>query len=220
MKYEAVIFDMDGTIISTEHIWQQATHTILKQYLNHLSEEEHHEIKCHLKGMGLYESCKLIANKSLENISAEDIIRQKADHAHNNFANGISFIPKFEDFHNEVLQVGLKTAIGTNATAETVEHTLNILPLNNYFKEHIYHIDHVNRVCKPNPDVFLHAAQKLNVDPTKCIVIEDSAHGIKAAKAAGMYCIGINTGNDKHTLQEADQIVDCYSEISLDKIIY
>lgn len=220
MKYEAIIFDMDGTIISTEHIWQEATHNILTEYLNHLSDKEHQEIKCHLKGMGLYESCKLIANKSLQDIAPEAIIEKKATYAHDIFSKGISFIPKFEDFHNQVLEVGLKTAIGTNATQETVEHTMTIVPLNKFFKEHIYHIDHVGKVCKPNPDVFLHAAKQLNVDPKKCIVIEDSAHGVKAAKAAGMFCIGINTGKDKHTLQEADKIVDCYSEIELNKILY
>jgi beta-phosphoglucomutase-like phosphatase (HAD superfamily) len=45
-------------------------------------------------------------------------------------------------------------------------------------------------------------------------------HGIKAAKAAGMYCIAINTGNDRHLLHEADEIVDCYREIDLDKLLY
>ncbi len=77
----------------------------------------------------------------------------------------------------------------------------------------------VNRVCKPSPDIFLHAAKKINVEPEHCIVIEDSVHGIKAAKAAGMYCIAINTGKDRHLLGQADEIVDCYTEINLEKLL-
>ena len=78
----------------------------------------------------------------------------------------------------------------------------------------------VNKVCKPNPDIFLHAAKSIGVDPKDCIVIEDSVHGIQAAKAAGMYCIAINTGNDRHLLGQADEIVDCYKQIDLDKLLH
>ena len=219
MKYKAIIFDMDGTVIATEDIWKSATQKILDDYLGHLNQEEKDKIKKHLKGLALYESSKYIKEQSKIDITEEDIIKAKSLHAHTIFSQGIDFIPHFESFHKSSQDMGMKTAIATNATEKTVDHTLSMLPLENYFQEHIYHIDHVNKVCKPNPDVFLHAAKKIGMDPKDCIVIEDSAHGIQAAKAANMFCIGINTGQDREVLEKADIIVDCYSEIDLTKLL-
>jgi len=92
-------------------------------------------------------------------------------------------------------------------------------PLRDYFNEHIYTINTVNLQYKPNPDIYLHAAKMLGVEPRHCIAIEDSSSGIKAAKAAGMYCIGINTGKNRDILKQADEIVECFSEIDLDKLL-
>ncbi|MBP9765178.1 HAD family phosphatase, partial [Candidatus Babeliales bacterium] len=91
--------------------------------------------------------------------------------------------------------------------------------LDRFFKHHIYTIDRVNKQAKPKPDVYLFAAEQLGVQPDECIAIEDSAHGIAAAKAAKMFCIGINTGNDKHSLTQADLIIDSYNEIDLKKLL-
>lgn len=221
MNYKAIIFDMDGTIISTEMIWQIATQNILDIYVPHLDQEKKDEIKTYLIGLALYESCKYIQKHALTEVSVDEIREEKARQAHALYnSHGLTFIPFFPEFHEKVKGLNLKTAIATNATDETVRKTLTMLPLKDYFAEHIYHIDMVNRVCKPNPDIFLHAAKNIAVDPEHCIVIEDSVHGIKAAKAAGMYCIAINTGNNRHLLHEADEIVDCYTEINLEKLLY
>ena len=220
MKYKAIIFDMDGTIISTEVMWHTATQNVLDIYAAHLDQSKKDEIKIYLKGLALYESCKYIKKHSLLDVTAEEILQEKARQAHDLYHTlGLSFIPFFPEFHAKVKARNLKHAIATNATQESVDRTLTMLPLRDYFAEHIYNVDMVNRVCKPSPDIFLHAAKKIGVEPKDCIVIEDSAHGIKAAKAAGMYCIAINTGKDRHLLGEADEIVDCYTQINLDKLL-
>jgi beta-phosphoglucomutase-like phosphatase (HAD superfamily) len=221
MNYKAIIFDMDGTIISTEIMWEKATQKILAKYADHLSQEKKDEIHAYLKGLAIYESCKYIAKHALEDVSIDEIRAEKSLIAHELYeTHGLSFIPFFQDFHAQTQQHGLKTAIATNATQSTVEKTLQYLPLRNFFQEHIYNIDMVDKICKPNPDIFLHAAKNIGVDPKECIVIEDSAHGIQAAKAAGMYCIAINTGHDRHVLLQADEIVDCYKHINLEKLLY
>jgi beta-phosphoglucomutase len=221
MNYKAIIFDMDGTIISTELMWQTATQKILEKYAHHLPQEKKEEINTYLKGLAVYESCKYIAKHALDHVSVDEIRAEKSRIAHDLYeTHGLTFIPFFQDFHAKTQKHNLKTAIATNATHVTVEKTLKYLPLRDFFNEHIYNIDMVGKVCKPNPDIFLHAAKNIGIDPQDCIVIEDSVHGIQAAKSAGMYCIAINTGNDRHLLGQADEIVDCYKQIDLDRLLY
>jgi beta-phosphoglucomutase-like phosphatase (HAD superfamily) len=67
---------------------------------------------------------------------------------------------------------------------------------------------------KPEPNIFLLAAKKLNVSPEKCIVIEDSANGIKAAKSAGMFCVAFSgPGSELQDQSRADMIVKDFGEI-------
>ena len=60
----------------------------------------------------------------------------------------------------------------------------------------------------------------MNIDPINCVAIEDSAHGITAAKRAGMFCIGINTADDKKALCDANFVIDRYKDIKLDKLLW
>ena len=129
------------------------------------------------------------------------------------------FIPGFVQFHQQLAPHNLKSGIATNASKETAELTDKILNLRQFFGEHIYNVSHVNFANKPDPALYLHAAQKLCVDPLECIAIEDSTHGVTAAKGAGMYCIGINTARNHQALQQADIIVDHYNQIDLPKLL-
>ena len=72
---------------------------------------------------------------------------------------------------------------------------------------------------KPNPEIFLLEADRLKVNPKNCLVIEDSTNGIKAAKAAGMICVGFNSPNS-HNQQydQADLVIDKIDELDLDGI--
>ena len=219
-KIKAIIFDMDGTIIDTDHLWKSATRPILDQHAPHLSEEDKDAMIESFKHLTFYELWKIVQQNCRTEMTIEEIAQQNRRHVQVLYRiKGISVIPHFYDFHKNVVSSGLKTAIATSSEQDTVDIILEMVPLKNCFGEHIYNVDHVNKAYKPSPAVYLHAAQMLGVEPCDCIAIEDSSTGIKAAKTAGMYCIGINTGKNRNVLQQADEIVDCFSEIDLEKLL-
>lgn len=71
---------------------------------------------------------------------------------------------------------------------------------------------------KPAPDMFLAAAEKLGVDPSRCVVIEDSLSGVLAAAAAGTRCIAVTNSFDASRLSDADLVVDSIENVTLDTL--
>ena len=108
---------------------------------------------------------------------------------------------------------GFVIQVASSATRPTVDKVLAHFKLESFFK---YRIGG-NEVAqsKPSPEIFLKAAFQSNSEPSECLVIEDSGNGVKAAKAAGMYCIGYaNPGTGSQDLSMADYIVDSLEEIT------
>jgi beta-phosphoglucomutase len=68
-------------------------------------------------------------------------------------------------------------------------------------------------MSKPNPDIFLYAASEMQSNPIECLVIEDSPHGIEAAKRANMKTIALATTHEKKKLEHADFIFETYKDI-------
>lgn len=214
----AIIFDMDGTIIDTDLLWKQANRYILDEHAQHLNLQEKDEIIQSFQHLTFYEIWNILQKNHNVPMSLEEIAEENTRHVHTMYEiHGINFIPTFKEFYDVVTTRNIKKAIATSSQEKTVRVILDTVPLRDYFGDHIYHADHVNKAYKPKPDVYLHAAKELNVDPCNCIAIEDSSSGIKAAKAAGMYCIGINTGKNRKVLELADEIVETFLDIDLNK---
>jgi HAD superfamily hydrolase (TIGR01509 family) len=219
MKYKAIIFDMDGTITDSEHIWQKATKDLIINRGGELSEELAIELEKELKGMILQKSCAIIKDKMNFDHDVEDLIAEKKKRALDLLREGLLFIDGFETFHKKVIGEQLMVGIATNADDHTLDISKQTLTLDKYFGDHIYNISHVDNKGKPDPDLYLHVAKKLGIAPEYCIAFEDSAHGVKAAKRAGMFCVGINTAKDRDALHESDLIVDHYDEIEMERLL-
>lgn len=220
MKIKAIIFDMDGTIIDTTDIWSKATDELIRLQKPDITPELLQAIRKDIHGLALKATCNLIKDCLNSTDSVEELVNKKINIVSQLYSKGINFIPGFQEFYNYLKVRKLDMAVATNADAYSLKLAKNMLKLDNFFGNHIYDISYVNNIHKPNPDVYLYALNKINMQSDQCIAIEDSANGIKAAKSAGIFCIGLNTSGDLETLSEADHIVDKYQDIDLDAISF
>lgn len=127
-------------------------------------------------------------------------------------------MPELVNLLEKLKQEGIPMAVASSSDAMIIDIILDKSGLGKYFL-HAVSSGKIGR-SKPEPDVFLHAAKLLGVAPGNCVVFEDSKNGIKAAKAAGMYCIAYSGGNSGHQdHNQADFRIANYNEIDIEMLL-
>jgi 16S rRNA pseudouridine516 synthase len=217
---KAVIFDLDGTIIDTSWIWRKVTVDLITSRGITCTDQLAEELENELCGLELHAACSILKEATGITDSIPVLVAEKKQRACELYENQLTFIPGFETFHQSVAACGLKSGIATNSDIGSLNQVKDKLKLERFFGDHIYSIADVNFCYKPDPAVYLHAAQKLGINPEDCIAIEDSKHGVTAAKKAGMFCIGINSGGFPDLIRHADIVINQYDEIDLNSLLH
>lgn len=209
---KAIIFDMDGTIIDSNHVWNEATQKTLEQLgLKELTDE----FKTHLNSLsGVSLSHAVYRLKELFNLEEEPQVLMNSILSHSNplFEQGVPFIKGFEQFHAILRKHNIPSCIATNADDASLARLKRSLKLEQYFNDKIFNISCVNNKPKPDPALFLYAAEQLGVHPSECVVFEDSIIGFTAAKAAGMTCIAVKNPHNQKILHEVASAIEHYHE--------
>ena len=107
----------------------------------------------------------------------------------------------------QVVARGRRTCVASSGSHDKMRRTLARTGLAELFEGRIFSATEVER-GKPAPDLFLHAASRMQVDPGRCVVVEDSRHGVAAARSAGMRVVGFAGGiTPEHHLADADVVI-------------
>ena len=126
---------------------------------------------------------------------------------------GMTALPGVETWLQRLREAGIPCAIGSSTHRENITTTLDVLGLEEFFSV-IVTAEDVKR-GKPDPEVFLTAAERLSVEPANAVVFEDALVGIAAAKAGGMRVVAVATTEPKEKLAHADWVVDRLDELSV-----
>jgi beta-phosphoglucomutase family hydrolase len=211
----ALIFDLDGVLIDSEPMHCRADNQLLKElgietpenYLDRFAGWTDAAMWAAIKTD--YNITKSIAGlKELQLPIKLKLLQEGEFHP----------IPGAVELLEQIKTAGIPIAIASSSPKLFIETVLKKIKIEPYF-DFLVSGEEVER-SKPEPDIFLKAAQLLNVNPSQCLVVEDSKSGTLAAKKAGMVCIGYwNPNSGNQDLSAADIIISDFNEIDFKKII-
>ena len=207
---ELIIFDMDGVLIDSEDAITKAAMEALQKGYNIPAEYEDFKP---FTGMGEKVFIGSVAEKYgvpfCEEMRSETyrIYCEKANER-------VTVYPWSKTLPKALVSLGYKVAVGSAADDIKVQCNLRCIEADrSLFSAIVTASEVVNK--KPDPKIFLKAAEKSGIAPEKCLVIEDAVSGVQAAKRGGMYCIAITSSFDRETLLQAgaDMVVDALNNI-------
>lgn len=190
MEIKGVIFDMDGVIVNSEPFWAEAEHAVFSSKGAVLSPE----LTAITRLMTTREAVQFWHEKfPWEDPDFEAVEGEVIAHVRSCIGREDCSSPGIKDFVQMLKQSGLSLALATNAPRALVPAALSKAEIEDAFAT-IVTADDV-RKGKPDPEIYLKAAENLGVAPEHCLVIEDSDYGMEAAKRAGMRVVAFTTAD-------------------------
>ncbi|MDP8203677.1 MAG: HAD family phosphatase [Candidatus Tenebribacter mawsonii] len=206
MKYKAVIFDLDGTLIDSMGIWIQ----IDKEYLEKRNIPVPDDLLKDVKtGNSFNEICKYFKEKFNLPDSIEEIGAEWTSMVEEHYKTDVKLKPGAHEFINYLSANNVKMAIGTSNTKYLTKTVLDANGVLEFFSSIVAGCEDIKG--KPYPDIFLKAAKELDVAPEDCLVIEDTLHGVIAAHNGGMDAFAIFDDNDTHEIDALKKKAEFYA---------
>ncbi|WP_336276342.1 HAD family hydrolase [Bartonella sp. CB178] len=213
-KIDLVVFDCDGVLVDSEYLSAKIGSQLLKKTGYEISTEEFGQLYA---GLTFLDILKKIEQKIEKPISAH-LLDEMRGLFRSKIKDELQAIDGIKEAI-EAIKSRYPYCICSNAASLDIKEMLTTVGLYDLFnnKDKIFSAPEVGtRKTKPAPDVFLFAAQQLDAKPRNTVVIEDSIHGVHAAKAAGMRVIGF-TGGSHSYFGHSNALVDAGAETSMTK---
>lgn len=208
---EAVIFDLDGTVVDSMWVWPAVDVEFLGQHGLELPDGLQQE----LDGKSFYESAVHIKKRFGLEETEEELMDIWNKMAMDRYVNEVKVKESVKEFLQVLKANGIKTGIASSNSAVLVEATLRANGVYEYFDS----VHTANEVAKgkPSPDIYLLVAEDLQVKPGNCLVFEDIVMGILAGKNAGMQTCAVydeySAYDDANKKKTADYYIHSYKEL-------
>ncbi|MFM2068197.1 MAG: hypothetical protein RLZZ584_3106 [Pseudomonadota bacterium] len=190
----AVIFDCDGTLVDSEGPALATLHALACEEGAAISLADADRL---FRGVRMLDCARWVAAQRPDRPEGFEtgFIRRVRLASEARFRQGMAPIAGAPELLALLARLALPVAVATNGPRDKVELTLALTGLRAAFGEHVYCAYEVG-MFKPEPGLFLHAAQALGVEPAYCMVIEDSLPGVRAGLAAGMQVLALMAADD------------------------
>jgi HAD superfamily hydrolase (TIGR01509 family) len=184
-QLDAVLFDMDGTLVDSEKVWDVGLRELARRYGGELSAPA----RTRMVGTSMVESMDILhTDISQPWRDPEASVNWLEDRVHELFADGLIWRPGARELLHAVRAEGIPAALVTATRRRLVEVALGTIGAHNF--DVVVCGDEVAH-GKPHPDPYLTAAAKLGVDVRRCVAIEDSPTGVASARAAGCVVVAV-----------------------------
>lgn len=212
---KTVIFDMDGVLVNSEPLH----HEVSLVHYKDLNIEVTDDIFATFTG----NSNKMIYQKLKDRFELQQEIEDLILAKNNLFIDAfdkkedLHLMPGVKDLIIDLYKNGVQLIVASSSEMEIINKVFERFDLNQYFTHKVSGNDFPE--SKPNPAIFIKAASYSKAPIEECVIIEDSTNGIKAAKAAGIFCIAYKSeGVDSQDQSLADVIIYDYKDLNFEKI--
>jgi beta-phosphoglucomutase len=204
---QAVLWDLDGVIVDTDALHYESWQAILPKYDLFMSLELHQKTF----GMNNTQILSLLRGQVVSRDYVLEVGGAKEAYFRELVAQDLHPMAGVEEWLGRFKEWGLKQAIASSAPIANIETILATLEYTPLFQSIISGHD---LPAKPDPTVYLTAANSVGVDPVYCVVIEDALVGIEGALNAGMRVIGVATTFPVAALEQADLVLSSMEELT------
>ena len=213
--FKAVLFDMDGVVVDTEPLHHKAYY----QLFNDINIDVSDALYASFTGQSTMEISKQLISHFDLPLGPQTLTAIKRKHFKTLFKTDTSLqllngvLDLIKDYHSH----GMTLVLASSASMKNINRIFKRFDLDQYFTAKISGAD--LEASKPHPEIFIKAAKLSGKQPNECFVIEDSTNGIKAAKAANIYCVGYNSLHSKdQDYSQADLEVSSFGQIGYDEL--
>ena len=197
--FQAVLFDCDGTLLDSEPITVQ----VLVNFVLELGLEiDHEEALTLFVGRDMPGITKVLESRmgrQLPDLFCEEFRRRQAVSLRRE-------LKPIDGAHELLKAMTRPFCLASNAPHDKIEINLTVTRLDRFFTKNRTFSAYDISAWKPQPDLFLHAAEKMQCQPSRCVVIEDSIAGVQAGLAAGMQVIGYSSDENRKVSTEVPMI--------------
>lgn len=207
MRFKAIIFDLDGTLIDSMQLWRRVD----KDFLHKRGKAVPHDLFDHLPlGNSFIQTAQYFKDRFGLPDSVESIMRDWTEMVAWHYEHDVKLKPGAKRLLESLSALGVPIGLGTSNSYELAQKVLSQNGVWHHFQAVVTGDMHL--MGKPYPDIYLKCAQELKLPPSACAVIEDTLTGVQAAKAAGMTAIAIFDADSVDHLDRIRELADAFVE--------
>lgn len=210
---KAIIFDMDGVLTDNSPVHAESFVLFCERHGVAMTIED----LMPYFGMGNEEIIPAVFKRDMDRAEIDALAEEKEVIYREIFEERIAPMEGLIPLLKGLKERGVKIALGSSGMKKNVDFVMQKCNIEGYFDAMAY--GDLLTKAKPDPEVFLLAAKLINIDPSECLVFEDSFAGVKAARAAGMKVVVLATTYKKEQHEDYDLIIDDFREVNADQIL-